>query len=144
MVETQTPEKPAGALGDGIALVVGMDYPGAVISVGHCYRHANGRKYLHKKARHWRDSLADSLGWSLYENGLKGSQLVQTATVRIDAHYRDEAHATDPNNLCKLVYDAVEAATGINDRHMQPERGIVAYGVIEPSIHVTVTVWRDA
>jgi len=123
-----------------VALEVGMDYPGAVISVGHCYRHANGRKYLHREARRWRDDLARSLGWCLVERGLRGVALATPLLVRIDAAYRDEAHATDPNNLCKLVYDAVEAATGINDRHMQPEQGEVVYGVGIPGIVVTVTV----
>lgn len=125
-----------------IAVSAPMDYPGAVISVNHCYRHANGRKYLHREARRWRKDLAEALYWLLYEYRRRGVALGPRATVRIDASYTDEEHATDPNNLCKLVYDAVQEATGINDRHMQPERGVVTYGAAIPSITVTVTVGK--
>lgn len=127
-------------LQSAIPLVVSMDYPGAVVSVNHCYRHANGRKYLHAAAKRWRDTLAESLGWTLYEAGLRGVPLARPILVRIDASYVDEAHATDPTNLRKLVDDAVEAALGVNDRHVQPERGVVCYGVAIPSITVTVFV----
>lgn len=123
-----------------VALYVPMDYPGAIISVNHCYAHANGRKYLKRGAREWRGHLADSLGWALYEAGLRDAPLATPLIIRIDAAYRNEAEATDPNNLCKLVYDAIQEATGINDRHMQPETGTVTYGVAVPQIGITVRV----
>lgn len=123
-----------------IALYVPMDYPGAVISVNHCYRHANGRKYLHRGARDWREHLAESLGWALFGAGLRDVPLATPLIVRIDCAYRNEGEATDPNNLCKLTYDAIQAATGINDRHMQPETGTVTYGAAIPQIGITVRV----
>jgi len=130
-------------LQDAISLVVPMDYPGAVISVNHCYAHVNGRVVLRSEAKRWRDTLAESLGWTLYEAGLRGVPLARPILVRIDASYTDEAHATDPTNLRKLVDDAVEAALGVNDRHVQPERGVTCYGAAIPMIVVTVFVRRE-
>lgn len=130
-------------LQDAIPLVVSMDYPGAVVSVNRCYRHANGRKYLHAAARRWRDTLAESLGWTLYEAGLRGVALARPILVRIDASYTDEAHATDADNLCKLTWDAAKVALGVDDRHFQPERGVTCYGANIPSITVTVFVRRE-
>lgn len=126
-----------------VSIFVPMDYPGKIVSVNHCYRHANGRKYLHKEARHWRDTLAESLFWALYGAGLHGVPLATPLIVRIDCAYRNQHEATDPNNLCKLVYDAAQAATGINDRHMQPEQGTVSYGNAVPEIGVTVRLTPD-
>lgn len=128
----------------GIALVAPMDYPGKVVSVNHCYRQDGGRKYLHTRAKRWRDDLAEALGWALVAAGLRGVPLEPRATVRIDAAYVDEGNATDPNNIAKLAFDAAQTATGINDRHMQPATGTVVYGAAIPSITVTVTVWRQA
>lgn len=125
-----------------IHLEVGMDYPGKVISVNHCYAQgAHGRRYLRPAARRWRNKLAESLGYLLVHEDAR--RLQQRALVRIDATYTDENHAVDPNNLGKLVYDAVEEATGINDRHCQPVTGQVGYGVSIPSIVVTVTLWVE-
>lgn len=127
-----------------IHLQVGMDYPGKMISVNHCYAQAaNGRRYLRREARHWRDKLATDLNLLLYNGGYRGKRLRQRVLVRIDAAYTDEHHAVDPNNLCKLVYDAIEQATGINDRHCQPVTGQVGYGVAVPYIIVTVTLWAE-
>lgn len=131
------------ALVDAIPLVVSMNYPGKVISVNHCYTHTGGRVYLRGEARRWRDTLADGIGWTLYEAGLRGVALARPILVRIDASYTDEAHATDPTNLRKLVDDAVEAALGVNDRHVQPERGTTCYGAAIPMIVVTVFVRRE-
>ena len=127
-----------------IHLEVGMDYPGKVISVNHCYAQgAHGRRYLRPAARRWRNKLAESLGYLLVPHLGESRRLPQRALVRIDAAYTDENRAVDPNNLCKLVYDAIEQATGINDRHCQPVTGQVGYGVAIPSIVVTVTLWLE-
>lgn len=130
-------------LKDAIPLVVPMDYPGHVISVNHCYAHANGRVVLRSAAKRWRDTLAESLGWTLYEAGLRGVALARPILVRIDASYVDEAHGTDVDNLCKLTWDAAKVALGVDDRHFQPERGTTCYGAAIPSITVTVFVRRE-
>ena len=105
-----------------------INYPGAVISVNHCYRHASGRKYLHAGARRWRDQFTEGLGWALI--------------VRIDCAYRNENEATDPNDFNKLVHDAVQAVTVVNDRHMQLETGTTIYGVAIAAIGITARVVR--
>lgn len=125
-----------------IELVVGMDYPGKVISVGHCYRQVGGQKFLHKVAKRWRAALAESLGVLAREALRAGGTLGLPVTVRIDADYVDAHHATDPDNLAKLTYDAVELALGINDRHYTPVAGVVSYGALIPSLTITVTVRR--
>ena len=124
----------------GNRLEVGMDYPGAVISVNHCYRHANGRKYLKPQAKVWRTRLAESLGFLIIAAGLRDVPLSRDVRVRIDCAYVNENEATDPDNLRKLTHDAIEEALGINDRHYQPVRGAVTYGAQIPSITVTVFV----
>lgn len=123
-----------------IVLQVPMDYPGKVVSVNHCYAHANGRKYLRREAKVWRTRLAESLGYLLIGEGLRDVPLSRDVRVRIDCAYINEHEATDPDNLRKLTHDAIEEATGINDRHYQPERGAVTYGAPIPSITVTVFV----
>lgn len=129
---------------DAIPLVVGMDYPGKVISVNHCYAHASsGRVVLRSAAKRWRDTLAEGIGWTLYEAGLRGVPLARPILVRIDASYTDEAHGTDVDNLCKLTWDAAKVALGVDDRHFQPERGVTCYGAAIPSITVTVFVRRE-
>lgn len=130
-------------LQDAIPLVVPMDYPGGVISVNHCYAQVNGRVVLRSAAKRWRDTLADGIGWTLYEAGLRGVPLARPILVRIDASYTDEAHATDVDNLCKLTWDAAKVALGVDDRHFQPERGVTCYGAAIPSITVTVFVRRE-
>jgi hypothetical protein len=57
--------------------------------------------------------------------------------VRIDGASRNEAEATDPHNLNKRVYDAIQATTGIDDRHRQAETGTVTYGMQIPQIGIT-------
>lgn len=132
----------AGPDENTIELVVGMDYPGKVISVGHCYRQVGGQKFLHKVAKRWRAALAESLGVLAREALRAGGTLALPVTVRIDADYVDAHHATDPDNLAKLTYDAVELALGINDRHYTPVAGVVSYGALIPSLTITVTVRR--
>lgn len=125
-----------------VELAVGMDYPGKRISVNHCYRHAGGKKYLHREARAWRRELARGMELMAYAAGLRGVPLARPIVVRIDARYTDAAHATDVDNLMKLAWDAVKVALGVDDRHFQPERGTVEYGAAIPSVTVTAIVRR--
>lgn len=137
-----TEDADAGPDENTIELVVPMDYPGKVISVGHCYHQVGGQKFLHKIAKRWRAALAASLGVLAREALRDGGTLGLPVTVRIDADYVDAHHATDPDNLCKLTYDAVELALGLNDRHFAPVAGVVSYGALIPSLTITVTVRR--
>ena len=109
------------------SIVVKMDYPGAVISVNH---YKNGY-HTKPEAKAWMDSL----GWQI-----KGSHIEEwrlPLKVRCDGRFRDKNNQPDLSNLSKVVLDAIEETTGVNDRDMRWEDGDVSYG--EPALWVTIT-----
>lgn len=107
-----------------------MDYPGQEISVNHMYAHAHGRKYLRREARRWRRDLAE------------GIRTVQPPiTVTVAATFLDQNNAVDPDNLAKIVLDAGQRATGVNDRQIAFCTTPPAYDPRAiPSIDLTITL----
>lgn len=117
-----------------------MNYPGAVISVNHCYRpNGRGGRVLEPEAKRWRDALATALTYAFLAHGVRIAAFEEPVTVGIDARYLDEKHGTDPDNLRKLTNDAVKDCLGVDDRRYQPRPGKVEYDPGRtPSITVTV------
>ena len=109
------------------SIKVEMDYPGAEISVNH---YKNGH-YTKPEAKAWMDSL----GWQIKQVHIEEWRL--PLKVCCDGRFRDKNNQPDLSNLSKVVLDAIEETTGVNDRDMRWEDGDVSYG--EPALWITIT-----
>ena len=102
-------------------IVVEIQYPGAIISVNH-YKWKGGI-YTKPEAQAWMDEL----GWYLKSSHLEDWKLPLTVTC--SGRFKDKANQPDLHNLSKCTLDAIEEATGINDRDMRWVDGTVDYGL---------------
>ncbi len=110
-----------------------MDYPGAVITVNH-YKYKG--RYTRPEARHW----SDALGWQIKGKGIEAWTLPLSVTC--DGVFRNKRQQPDLSNCSKVVLDAIENATGINDRDMRWHDGDVTYGP-EPKLIITIKEGKD-
>jgi len=111
------------------SVTIGMPYIGKVLSVNH-YKYAGGR-YTRKEVKHWMEAL----GWLI-----KGSHIEEwelPLTVRCDGVFKDKRSQPDLSNLSKVILDAIEETTGVNDRDMRWQDGDVTYGD-EPRLIITI------
>lgn len=88
-------------------------YIGPILSLHNAYTRG---KFLRKEAREWRDALALHIRAYLVERECP-SVPEPPLTIMIFGYFRDGRSRPDFDNLHKLVGDAVQAATGINDKH---------------------------
>jgi len=105
-----------------------MPYIGKVLSVNH-YKHAGGQ-YTKKEVLAWMEEL----GWLI-----KGSHIEEwdlPLEVRCDGTFKDKRNQPDLSNLSKVILDAIEETTGVNDRDMRWRDGDVNYG--EPGLLITI------
>jgi hypothetical protein len=92
-------------------IVVGMPYPGGVISVNHYKgRRKDGREYVKSDARSWMEML----GWLIKTEHIEEWALPLHVTC--SGTFRSENEAPDLSNLSKCTLDAIEEVTGLNDR----------------------------
>ena len=96
-----------------------IDYPGDVISVNH-YQYKNF--HIKKEAKAWMDEL----GWLLKKHHLEDWKL--PLRVECSGKFKNKRHQPDLSNLSKCSLDAIEEATGVNDRDMRWVDGEVSYG----------------
>ena len=86
-------------------------------SVNHCYtRTRKGGRALRKKAKKWRDNLALQMVAALKGVANPPSPPI---TIYLHGHFAKKRKPPDLSNLHKLIGDAVQAATGINDREFR-------------------------
>lgn len=100
-----------------VAIKVG--YPGCVISANH-YKYRGGI-YTKPKAR----AFMEEIGWLI-----KGHHIEEwflPLKVTCDGVFKDKRSQPDLSNLSKVILDAIEETTGINDRDMRWCDGGVAY-----------------
>ena len=101
-------------------------YIGGIVSIHGAY--IRGR-HLRREAREWRDGLALHIRAYLQE---REDQPEAPLTIGIFGYFKDGRSRPDFDNLHKLIGDAVQAATGINDKHfLWHDRG---WGVCDPDI----------
>ena len=100
---------------------VEMPYIGNVLSVNHCYTMT---KHLKPEARKWREALAFAVR---NQFSLK-TPLVKPVRVQVWGIFVNKREQPDLDNLAKIILDAVELGTGINDRDMRFEARGVRYG----------------
>ncbi len=112
-------------------LVIEMGYPGSVISVNH-YKHGY---YTKLETKTWMDEL----GWKVKSAHLEDWRL--PLSIRCDGRFKDRANQPDLSNLSKVILDALQEASGVNDRDMRWQDGDVSYGE-PPTLTITITAGR--
>ena len=105
-----------------------IDYPGSIISVNH-YKFKG--RYTKRETLEWMDEL----GWAVRPLHLEEWKL--PISVRCDGRFESKRSQPDLSNLSKVILDAIEEATGVNDRDMRWQDGDVTYG--EPTLWITIT-----
>jgi len=107
-----------------LTCTVEISYPGAVITKNH-YKYKGG---IHTKpeATAWMEEL----GWSIKELHLEDWSLPLSITV--SGRFKDKRSQPDLVNLQNCTLDAIQEASGINDKHFRWHDGTVEYG--EPPV----------
>ncbi len=118
-------------MGRPLVLEIPMPYPGGCISKNRLWRRGDRRQGLNKEARAWKADLENAVRLILI--GYRVAS-VRAVVGRISGEFADRNHAPDLHNLTELVADAVEAATGVNDREHTWSTGEARYGVQVPRI----------
>jgi len=108
-------------------VTVEMPYIGKELSVNHY-------KYFWYTKRETRDWM-ELLGWKIKTSHIEDWKL--PLKVRLDGRFKDKRNQPDLSNLGKVCLDAIEEATGVNDRDMRWEDGDVTYG--EPMLWITIS-----
>ena len=102
------------------SVAIRMPYIGGVLSVNR-YKYRGGF-YTKREVRDWMDML----GWMV-----KGQHIQEwflPLKVTCDGVFKDKRSQPDLSNLSKVILDAIEESTGINDRDMRWCDGEVRYG----------------
>ena len=111
---------------------VEMNYIGGVLSENHYRgRRRDGMLYVRREVRDWMEELGGKIKTAHIEDW--GLPLL----VRCDGHFKNTHRQPDLSNLSKVILDAIEETTGVNDRFMRWQDGEVSYG--EPAL-LTITI----
>jgi len=104
-----------------------IGYPGSVISVNHYQgRRRDGGTYTKPEAQAWMTEL----GWVAKILHLDDWKLPLHITC--DGFFKDERSAPDVHNLLKIIADAIQEVSGINDKNYHMTAGKRVIGVREP------------
>ena len=101
-----------------------------MISVNH-YKYVGGR-FTRKEAKQWMEEL----GWLLKPARIEGWRLPLEITC--DGIFRDLRSAPDLSNLSKVICDAIQYATGINDKNFRWHDGERLVGYKETHLLITL------
>ena len=115
------------------SITVEIGYPGSVISCNH-YKFKG--KYTKPEAR----DFMNELGWAIKSAHIEAWKL--PITVRCDGAFKDLRSTPDLSNLSKVILDAIEECTGVNDRDMRWQDGDITYigkWALEPMLEITIT-----
>lgn len=108
------------------SITVEMPYIGKELSVNHY-------KFGYFTKREVKDWMA-WLGWQIKLAHIEDWEL--PLIVQCSGQFRDKRSQPDLSNLSKVILDAIEETTGVNDRDMRWRDGSVTYG--EPLLWVTI------
>lgn len=111
------------------SVTIEIGYPGSIISVNH-YKYCGGF-YTKPEAK----AFMDELGWKIKTAHIEDWEL--PLAVRCDGRFKNTHRQPDLSNLSKVILDAIEETTGVNDRDMRWQDGEVSYG--EPAL-LTITL----
>ena len=113
-------------------VTVGMSYIGASLSVNH-YKYQG--RYTKPETKNWMGRL----GWLIKTQHIEDWKL--PLTVRCDGVFKDKRSQPDLSNLSKIILDALEESSGVNDRDMRWQDGDVSYGD-RAELIITITEMR--
>lgn len=103
-----------GVITRPVTIEVSMNYPGSTISKNFLWHGGSRRKGMNGEASQWKSNLAESVRMAFLAQGARSLGLPVTVEVR--CRFKNQAKGIDPQNVVELVADAIEEATGINDR----------------------------
>lgn len=109
---------------------VKMPYIGKALSVNH-YKY-KGQYYTRKETQAWMDEL----GWLIKAEHIEDWKL--PLTVKCDGIFRNQRSQPDLSNLSKVILDAIQETTGVNDKNMRWVDGNVTYDK-DPYLMITIT-----
>lgn len=114
------------------SIKVEMPYIGGVLSENHYRgRRRDGNFYVRREVRDWMEEL----GWLIKTSHI--GEWALPLTVKCDGRFKNTHQQPDLSNLSKVVLDAIEEITVVNDRDMRWQDGGVSYG--EPAL-LTITI----
>jgi len=114
------------------ATVSEIDYIGSQLSVNH-YR-AGRTFHIRRDVREWQEDL----GWAIKSLHLEEWRL--PVTVTCSGVFHDRRSCPDLSNLSKVILDALEEVSGVNDRLFRWRDGTIT---IDPSVPATLTLVLD-
>ncbi len=110
------------------SVTIKMPYIGKALSVNH-YKYGDGYR-TRKETKEWMYML----GWLIKSHHIEEWKLPLKVTC--DGVFKDKRSQPDLSNCSKVILDAIEETTGINDRDMRWHDGTVEYG--EPELIITI------
>lgn len=114
------------------SIIVEMPYIGGCLSENKFRgRRRDGMLYVKRETRDWMEEL----GWKIKTAHIEEWEL--PLTVKCDGRFKNTHRQPDLSNLSKVILDAIEETTGVNDRDMRWQDGEVSYG--EPTLWITIT-----
>ena len=118
--------------------VIKIHYPNAAISVNHYLgRRKDGGYYVVPECKQWKIGFQ----WLLKKCRLEEYNL--PIEVTCSGYFKDERSAPDLSNLSKVILDAIEELTGINDKNFHWHDGERVVGV-KDSPYLLITLTDDA
>lgn len=106
--------------------MIEMPYIGKELSVNH-YKF---KYYTKQVTKNWMEEL----GWKLKPFHFEAWKLPLKVTC--SGIFKNKRSTPDLSNLSKVILDAIEETTGINDRDMRWHDGIIAIG--EPTLFIEI------
>ena len=110
-------------------VTVEMPYVGGVLSCNH-YKYKGGM-YTRREVKDWMEAL----GWQIKSAHIEDWK--RPISVTCDGLFKDKNNQPDLSNLSKVILDAIEEVTGVNDRDMRWHDGTVSYGDT-PTLTITI------
>jgi len=108
-----------------------MPYIGKVLSVNHYRgRRRDGGEYVKSETRDWMEEL----GWKIKMYHIEDWSLPLHVTC--SGVFKDKRSTPDLSNLSKVILDAIEETTGINDVNYRWHDGTISYG--EPELVIEI------
>ncbi len=113
---------------------VKLRYPGKEISVNHYQgRRKGGGYYVKQEAK---DFMVE-LGWLLKTTHIE--DWTMPISVTCSGRFKDKNNTPDLSNLSKVILDAIEELTGINDQNYRWHDGTITWSKDEePELTITV------
>ncbi len=114
------------------SIAVEIEYIGSCLSVNH-YKYQG--RFTKPETKAWMDYL----GWLIKPAHIEEWKL--PLTVRCDGTFKDLRSTPDLSNLSKVILDAIEECTGVNDRDMRWQDGDITYigkWALDPMLEITI------